>query len=344
VTLHWIYIGISQILLFWHSVWDFLSGKTFLATDWDWILAIIFLVITIRVILFPIFVKQIKTQRTMQALSPKIKELQAKHKGDRETLQREMMELYRKEKANPLMGCLPIFLQIPVFIGLFWVLRRLDPRRIDDKTTEYGWTKAQFHDASIAELFGAPIASTFTSGDGTTKLVAGLLVIIMIVTTYMTSRQMILKTGWAEDPQQRMVQKMMLYGIPASLLFSGYLFPIGVVIYWVVQNVFSLGQQFWVLNKYPPPQLTSAGAAASSGAAKTGASKAGGKAGPGKAGGGKAPAGKAPAGRAGAGKTAEAGEPAVDGKALAPKPGAKPVNPKKGGTKAGGAKAKRPTG
>ena len=83
--------------------------------------------ITVRVILFPVFVKQIKSQRAMQALQPKVKELQEKHKGDRETLQKEMMELYRQEKANPLMGCLPMFLQIPVFLGLFHVLQRLQP-------------------------------------------------------------------------------------------------------------------------------------------------------------------------------------------------------------------------
>ena len=98
-----------------------------------WILAIVFLVVTVRVILFPVFVKQIKSQRAMQALQPKIKELQEKHKGDRETLQKEMMELYRKEKANPLMGCLPMFLQIPVFLGLFHVLRRLEPGTRNDQ-------------------------------------------------------------------------------------------------------------------------------------------------------------------------------------------------------------------
>jgi YidC/Oxa1 family membrane protein insertase len=76
-------------------------------------------VVTVRVILFPVFVKQIKSQRAMQALQPKVKALQEKHKGDRETLQKEMMELYKTEKANPLMGCLPMFLQIPVFLGLF---------------------------------------------------------------------------------------------------------------------------------------------------------------------------------------------------------------------------------
>jgi hypothetical protein len=75
----------------------------------------------------------------------------------------------------------------------------------------------------------------------------------MMVTTYLTSRQMILKTGWSADPQQRMIQKLMLYGIPFSLLMSGWYFPIGVIVYWVTQNLFSLGQQYWVLHKYPPP-------------------------------------------------------------------------------------------
>jgi len=87
----------------------------------------------------------------------------------------------------------------------------------------------------------------------TVKIVAGILVIIMMVTTFLTSRQMILKTGWSQDPQQRMIQKLMLYGIPFSLLLSGWAFPIGVIIYWVTQNLFSLGQQYWVLHKYPPP-------------------------------------------------------------------------------------------
>ena len=102
--------------------------------------------------------KQIKSQRAMQALQPKVKELQEKHKGDRETLQQEMMELYRKEKANPLMGCLPMFLQIPVFLGLFHVLRRLDPT--DDQTkTLYGWTAGAVRQRRHAKLFSAPIAA-----------------------------------------------------------------------------------------------------------------------------------------------------------------------------------------
>lgn len=315
-SLDWVYYGISWILLRWHELWNWiLPDGSLLGTNWDWVLAIVFLVLSVRVLLFPLFVKQIKSQRAMQAIQPKVKELQERHKGDRETLQKELMELYRRENANPLMGCLPLLLQIPVFFGMFHILRRLNPDKGENAKTLYGWTLEQFNSASDARLFGAPIASTFGSSDadlaalgasGTTvKIVAGTLVAIMILTTYLTSRQMILKTGWSEDPNQRMIQKLMLYGIPISLLVSGSIFPIGVVIYWVTTNLFSLGQQHWVLHKYPPPNLK---------AATTGGKAAG-----------------AAAGRAK--DAAKNGAAPVDGKALAPRPGVKPANPKKSSRK-----------
>src|SRR3954466_12581486 len=114
-----IYEGISAILLFWHSAWHkVVGGGQWLGTNWAWVVGIVFLVLTVRAVLFPIFVKQIKSQRAMQALQPKVKALQEKHKGDRETMQKELMQLYRDEKANRLMGCPRWFLQIPVFLGL----------------------------------------------------------------------------------------------------------------------------------------------------------------------------------------------------------------------------------
>jgi YidC/Oxa1 family membrane protein insertase len=259
-----IYTSISWILLRWHELWAMIlpGSGTWLGTDWAWILSIVFLVITVRIILFPIFVKQIRSQRAMQALQPKLKELQTKHKGDQQTLREEMMKLYQSEKVNPLMGCLPMFLQIPVFLGLFHILQRLDPVQIKN-TTLYGWTQVDWDSAAHAHLFGVSIAARFADG-GTqlgildssgvaVKIIAGVLVLVMMGTTFLTSRQMILKTGWSADPQQRMIQKLMLYGIPFSLLLSGWYFPIGVIVYWVTQNLFSLGQQYWVLHKYPPP-------------------------------------------------------------------------------------------
>ncbi|GAA1790488.1 hypothetical protein GCM10009682_10680 [Luedemannella flava] len=327
--LEWIYWSISWILLRWHVLWDaILPGREFLATTWEWVLAIVFLVITVRALLFPVFVKQIRSQRAMQALQPQMKALQEKHKGDRETLQKEMMELYRKEKANPLMGCLPMFVQIPVFLGLFHVLKRLSPT--NPNTELYGWTTEQFKSATAAKLFGAPLPGSFSSPEAllvslgstslNTKIVAAVCVLIMMATTYLSSRQMILKTGWNADPQQRMIQKLMLYGIPLGLLVSGWAFPLGVILYWVTNNLFTLGQQQWVLRKYPPPvtegstpmKRTKTGADGKSGAAK--ATKSG------------------LFGKTKADTEPSNAKPVVESKALAPKPGAKPVNPKKGGT------------
>ena len=334
MSLDWIYYAISWILLRWHALWSFIGipDGRFLGTNWTWVLSIVFLVVTVRVILFPVFVKQIKSQRAMQALQPKVKELQNKHKGDRETLQKEMMELYKTEKANPLMGCLPMFLQIPVFLGLFHTLRRLNPA--NPHKDLYGWTVAQFQDATHASLFTAPLASKFGStvaelaslqANGTTvKIIAGVLVLIMMATTYATSRQMILKTGWAEDPQQKMIQRLMLYGIPLSLLVSGSLFPIGVIIYWVTNNLFTLAQQQWVLRKFPPPQMA--------GKSTAPARVVGGSAKPASNGSAKNPVQPARTGGL-FGRKAPAEEPkppVADTKALAPRPGAKPVNPKKG--------------
>jgi YidC/Oxa1 family membrane protein insertase len=337
LSLDWIYTGISWILLRWHDLWTALGipKDRFLGTNWTWILAIFFLVVTVRVILFPVFVKQIKSQRAMQALQPKVKELQNKHKGDRETLQKEMMELYKTEKANPLMGCLPMFLQIPVFLGLFHTLRRLSPTNTNKEL--YGWTANQFDEATHASLFTAPLPSKFGStaaelaalqaNSTPVKIIAGILVLIMMATTYATSRQMILKTGWAEDPQQKMIQRLMLYGIPLSLLVSGALFPIGVIIYWVTNNLFTLAQQQWVLRKFPPPPMP--GRAGSTSARPPGGSPA--------AKNSKTPSGPVQPARTGGlfgrrGKEEpEPQTPVVDtSRALAPKPGAKPVKPKKG--------------
>lgn len=271
-------------------------------------------------VLFPLFVKQIKSQRAMQRLQPQMKELQQRHKGDRETLQREMMELYRKEKANPLMGCLPMLLQAPVFIALLWVLRRIDPDKYSlYAKTLYTWTVQQWDSAVNAKLFGAPIWATFLSTQkdltcsehypscttATTlnvQIVSGILVALMIITTFLTTRQMMRKTGPAVDPQQKMIQNLMLYGIPVMLLFSGGIFPIGVILYWVVNNSFSLAQQQWVLRKYPPP--TTDLTPKSDIKAKPGTKK----------------------------YEEELREKRERAKTLAPKAGAKPVNPKKAGS------------
>lgn len=259
-----LYFAVSWVLLKWHALWAMPFGDTSGVT---WALSIAFLVMTVRLILFPLFVKQIHSQRAMQELQPKLKALKDKHKGDKEALQRETMAMYKEHGANPVAGCLPIVLQGPVFLALFHVLRRLNPHPGATKTL-YGWTSDQFVSASHAKLFGAPIAAHFNmsaadltklSPDASTitvKLVTGALIAIMVATTYITQRQMISRqasSGQLVDKQQQMVQRLMLYGVPVSLLVSGSLFPLGVVIYWCTTNIWSMGQQFYVLRKMPHP-------------------------------------------------------------------------------------------
>ena len=347
----WLYWSISWLLLSWHSLWDaVLPDGRFLGTDWSWILSIIFLTLTVRVIVFPLFVKQIRSQRAMQALQPKVKELQAKYKHDRQEMQKQLMELYRKEKANPLMGCLPMLLQSPVFLGLLHILRRVHPGNTN--TTLYGWTDEQFNSFLDSRLFNAPIWANFRtsatdlelvhSSQTTVKILCAVLIACMVFTTYMTSRQMILKTGWAEDRQQKMMQRLMLYGIPATLLISGVMFPIGVVLYWVISNAFSLGQQMWVLRKYPPPKI--AGVSATKATGKPG-SKAAEKARAEAVARAKELAPK-PGAKPAAAKAAKAAAPAKPGAAKTASPAAKtakstaakPGNSKKGGARKGAGK------
>ncbi|OJF10110.1 membrane protein insertase YidC [Couchioplanes caeruleus] len=249
-----VYSAISAVLLFWHAAWDtVLEGANGWHTNWSWVLGIVFLVLTVRTALIPIVIKQVRSQRAVQLLQPKVKALQGRYTGDRQTLHKELRKLYRAEQVNPLMSILPMLLQAPVLFGLLHVLRHLRPTVTSDASrTLYGWTSAQFDSAANAQLFGAPIAASFSSTGGTVKIVAAVLIAVMVATTFLTSRQMILKTGWAPDPQARTVQRLMLFGIPLSLLVSGALFPIGVVLYWTTQTLFAYGQQAWILRRYPP--------------------------------------------------------------------------------------------
>ena len=232
------------------------------SSGWAWGLSIILLTVTVRLLLFPLFVKQIKSQRRMQELAPKIKELQKLHKGDRETMNVEMMKLYKDNNANPISGCLPLLLQMPVFFALFTVIRNFKL----DAEAMYGLTSQQLREGAAAQVLGAPISAAFNSpgslinelgADHTTvRIVAFLMVVGMGASTFWTQRQLIARAGTVTDPQQIMMHKLMLYVLPLSFAVSGVFFPIGVLLYWLTTNVWSMGQQAWVIKKMPPVNLT----------------------------------------------------------------------------------------
>ena len=232
----------------------------------SWALAIVLLTVCVRLLMYPLFVKQIKTQRAMTALQPKIKELQAKHKGDKETLNVEMMKLYKEHNANPFAGCLPVLLQMPIFISLYQVLSQLAPKRRDtgyDYPEKFGIAKDTVESFMSAEVFGAPIGAGFNSNKqlldflgvspGPVKAVAVALIVAMAATTFFTSKQMMGKNPNA-DASQATQQKILLYVMPVMLGVFGFQVAIGVLIYWTTTNVFSMAQQSVVMKRLGPPE------------------------------------------------------------------------------------------
>ncbi len=243
--LYWI---TSLVLSGWHHFFDlFLPYDSGAA----WVLSIIGLTITIRAALIPLFVKQIKSSRNMQMLQPKVRELQKKYGHDREKLAQETMALYKDTGTNPFASCLPLILQMPIFLALF----RLINKSANGEAIGV-LTKTQAESLSQAKIFGATIADSFTKTDQTSvKILAAILVIAMTATTFLTQRQLMSKNMPADamTGQYAQQQKMLLYVLPVVFAVGGIAFPIGVLFYWTTSNLWTMGQQFYVIRNNPAP-------------------------------------------------------------------------------------------
>jgi YidC/Oxa1 family membrane protein insertase len=220
--------------------------------DLQWSVGIIGLVVLIRIILIPLFVKQIKSQRALTALQPHMKAIQKKYKDDRQKQSEEMMKLYKEHKTNPFASCFPILAQAPIFFALFTVLNGISQNK------SHGYRKGEYLiSAQQANFFGAPLSGTFLgTSDGGTKLVAILLIAFMSATTFTTQRQLMVKGMPKMDSSNNMMlqqQKIMLYLFPIIFAVTGVNFPIGVLIYWSTTNLWTWGQQFYVIKRNPTP-------------------------------------------------------------------------------------------
>lgn len=237
-----------------------------------WAFSVVLLVICVRILIFPLFVKQVKSQRTMQMMQPRIKEIKEKYGHDKQQMQLEIMKL-QKEHGNPLLGCLPILLQIPLFISLFHVFTHLAPMNEGPGGSlvwrpRVGLSADQVEQIASAKLWGISLSNSFGSSqesldflgaNGThAKILAVVLIVLMGATTFFTQRQIMARTG-PVDPQQAMVQKILLYGSPLMLAIFGFRFPIAVLLYWLTTNLWSMGQQFFVIKKMPPLKPLGAG-------------------------------------------------------------------------------------
>jgi YidC/Oxa1 family membrane protein insertase len=254
----WLETIVSWVLVFFHSA---LSPTFGAASGWSWGLAIVGLVVLIRILLIPLFVKQIQSQRNMQIIQPKIKEIQKKYAGDRERQSQEMMALYKETGTNPLSSCLPILAQAPIFFALFQVLQGIAmniPRGV--------LTEKLIEQAQNAVVLGAPIYGTLTHRDQTpnpnsTLLVTIVMIALMTATTFITQRQLIIKNSAPDNPMVQQ-QKVMLYLFPIIFAVTGINFPVGVLLYWLTTNIWTMGQQFYVIRNNPQPDTPAAAALA----------------------------------------------------------------------------------
>lgn len=226
---------------------------------WTWVLAITGLVLVVRAALIPIFVRQIKSQRKMLEVAPDLKRIQDKYKGkrdqfSREAMTRETMALYGKHGTSPFSSCLPLLFQMPVFFGLFTTLNN----------AALGLSGIGLMNLDLAKNFGAatifgtaPLHASMSSseGDWTVVWTAGVMVVLMTVSQFITQKQIMSKNisaAMKASPTYKQ-QQILLYVLPLVFLFSGFAFPLGVMMYWLVSNFWTMGQQFVVIRNMPTP-------------------------------------------------------------------------------------------
>jgi YidC/Oxa1 family membrane protein insertase len=254
---------VSWIMVLFHDGLTFLGLPA--ASGITWTLSIIGLVLVIRAALIPVFVKQIKAQRGMQALQPDMKKLQAKYKGKTDQLSRqamgqEQMALYKEHGTNPFSACLPMLIQMPFFFSLFQVLSGVAKANADSKGIG-AMSHDQVAQFDHATLFGAPLSAAFLpqlqGGDlNIAVVVLSLIMIVAMIASQFITQKQIMSKNMSEEAMAgpfMKQQKMMLYVLPLVFGIGGVNFPIGVLIYWTTTNIWTMGQQFFVIRRMPTP-------------------------------------------------------------------------------------------
>ncbi|MEU0521230.1 membrane protein insertase YidC [Streptosporangium sp. NPDC006007] len=254
--LNWLYTAVAQVITWIHQVYSsFLDPNSGLT----WALTIVTLTVLMRLLIFPLFLKQMRSSKKMQELAPKVQELRKRYKNDKQRMNQEVMALYQGQGANPLGGCLPVVAQFPIFISMFTVLNAMAHGEL-----KFGMSQQLVDSARAAHIFGAPLPATFwTSSEQIqalgganpiqTKIVLGFFVAISSLTTFLTVRQSVTRS-MAQMPDNPMAQqqKILMYVSPLFAIFS-LNFPLGLILYWVTTNLWTLGQQHWFYSRHPSP-------------------------------------------------------------------------------------------
>ncbi|MER6672114.1 membrane protein insertase YidC [Streptomyces sp. NPDC000983] len=247
---------VSWVIVQFHKVYGAIFGDD---TGWAWGLSIVSLVILIRICLIPLFVKQIKATRAMQTLQPEMKKIQERYKNDKQRQSEEMMKLYKETGTNPLSSCLPILAQSPFFFALYHVLNS-----IANNETIGAINQSLLDSAQKAHIFGAPLAAKFTDSAAdvqaldasltTVRIVTAVMIVLMSASQFYTQRQLMTKNvdTTVKTPFMQQ-QKMLMYIFPVMFAVFGINFPVGVLVYWLTTNVWTMGQQMYVIRNNPTP-------------------------------------------------------------------------------------------
>ncbi|GAB2631575.1 membrane protein insertase YidC [Nocardia goodfellowii] len=258
-----VYYPVSAVLWLWHTAFAAVLGP---ASGLAWVLAVVFLVASLRaVLLFP-FVKQARTQAVLQRLQPQLRAIQQKYPEDKQQQYLETRKLRKDHGVSMLAGCLPALGQGLVFFGLFHVLRSFDrtgtaghlpfgstpaPMTVEQNaaTANYFFDAAEVRSFLQAELFGAPLSGT-PAGHPTVAMGAVVVTLMLIaaVATHFTARASIARQDPAAQ-QIPMMNTLMLWVFPAGVLVGGALLPVAILLYWVSNNAWTLAQQHFVYRR-----------------------------------------------------------------------------------------------
>ena len=256
--LNFIYYPVSAILWFWHKAFGYVFGA---GNGFAWALAVVFLVFTLRAFLFKPFVSQVRSMRKMQEFAPEIQKLKKKYGNDKQKMAAEMQKLQSDHGVNPLGGCLPVLVQIPVFIGLFHVLRSFNrpflTAEANRQVGNYVFSAADVRSFLDAHLFGVPLSAFITEpaellsryGDISRWQIAAVAVPLTIVAgvlTHLTAKHSVARQNPAQvaaNPQAAMMNKLMVYLFPLGVVAGGPFFPLAILLYWLSNNLWTLAQQ-----------------------------------------------------------------------------------------------------
>jgi YidC/Oxa1 family membrane protein insertase len=245
-------------------------------SGWAWGLSIVCLTVVIRAALIPLFVKQIKSMQAMQRVQPELKKVQAKFKKELERAkfdpvkkrevqqrqQKETMALYKEHGTNPFASCLPVLVQMPFWGSLYRMLYD-----VANKVPIGVMTVGLVASARNAHIFGVPLSAHLTTATAqltatgiglhpanpvTVRVVIVVLIAIYVATQFTTQRQMMLKNAAPDNPMVQQ-QKMMLYVMPFFMVIFCLIAPMGVLIYLLTTNFWTMGQQFYILHNSPMP-------------------------------------------------------------------------------------------